>query len=163
MSLFGGNRDVLLVNSINKELLGNIIEQKIGYYKINISDTNVNIYGESNKKYYFEPIILNCLIQRGDSQTLDDDLGPDSTRKVSFNMFRQDLIDADLEPETGDIIMWNNNYYEVDNTNDNQFFLGKNPDYSISNSTTNFGSSISVILETHWTRVEKLNIIETRI
>jgi hypothetical protein len=116
---------VLLINSINKELLGNIIEQKIGYYKINITDTNVNIYGESDKKYYFEPVILNCLIERGDAQTSDDDLGPDFTKKTIFNLFRQDLIIAELEPEVGDIIVWNNDYYDVDGTIENQLFVCK--------------------------------------
>jgi uncharacterized protein YbcV (DUF1398 family) len=163
MALFGGQRDVLFVNSINKELLQNIIEQQIGYYKINISDTNVNIYGESDTKFYYEPVLLNCLIERGDTTTNNDDLGPDSVRTTTFNIFRQDLIDADLEPEVGDIVVWNNDYYEVDNTNDNQFFLGKSPDYAMTQDTVGFGSSISIGLVTHWTRVEKLNIIKTRI
>lgn len=163
MSLYGKNRDILLINSINRELLGRIINQQIGYYKINLDSTKTNLYGESTEKFYYSPVIINCLINAGDSTTEDNDFGPDSFRNVSFAMFRQDLIDANLEPENGDIIMWNENYYEVHNTSENQLFVGKNPDYSISQYTQNFGSSISVMVETHWTRIDKLNIAKSRL
>jgi hypothetical protein len=36
---------------------------------------------------------------------------------------------ANLVPEVGDIIMYQEGYYEVDNVNANQYFMGKNPDY----------------------------------
>ena len=39
------------------------------------------------------------------------------------------IYGANLVPEVGDIIMYQEGYYEVDNTNANQFFVGKNPDY----------------------------------
>jgi len=162
MALFGSSRDSLLIKSINRELIGRIVQQQIGYYKINLDSTTINLYGESNSKYYNPPVLLNCLINANNTTTVDDDLGPNSYRNVSFNMFRQDLIDAGVEPETGDIVMWNENYYEVDNTDDSQFWLGKNPDYSVSDDTSGFGLSISVIITTHWTNVDKLNIIQVR-
>ena len=59
--------------------------------------------------------------------------------------------------------MWNENYYEVQNTSENQLFVGKNPDYSISEYTRDFGSSISVIVETHWTRIDRINIAKSRL
>jgi hypothetical protein len=40
--------------------------------------------------------------------------------------------------------------------------MGKDPDYSISTGTTDFGSSHSILLNTHLSRVEKLNLIPLR-
>ena len=38
-----------------------------------------------------------------------------------------DYFGADLEPEVGDIIMYYEGYYEVDDVIANQFFMGKGP------------------------------------
>ena len=40
--------------------------------------------------------------------------------------------------------------------------MGKDSDYSISTGTTDFGDSFSIIINTHISRVEKLNLIPLR-
>ena len=40
--------------------------------------------------------------------------------------------------------------------------LGKDPDYAISTGTTDFGNSHSIMLNTHLSRVEKLNLVPLR-
>ena len=48
--LFGSNRDFDLLVHINRELLQDIVEQEIGYYKLSLDDTElaylINMYGE---------------------------------------------------------------------------------------------------------------------
>ena len=46
-------RDVRFMNSLNGELIQDIIEQIVVIFKINASETNANIYGESMDKFYF--------------------------------------------------------------------------------------------------------------
>ena len=53
-------------------------------------------------------------------------------------------------------------FFEVDARVENQLILGKDPDYAISTGTTDFGSSHSIILTGHLSRVEKLNLIPLR-
>jgi len=67
-----------------------------------------------------------------------------------------------LVPEIGDILLFNNNFFEVDTLVENQFYVGKVPDYSISDDTRDIGTSLSIILNTHISRVEKLNLIPLR-
>ena len=68
--------------------------------------------------------------------------------------------------------MYNEGYYEVDNTNANQYFVGKNPDYPyvddqgnnpLENDLANFGSSISIICKTHYVPGDRLNIEKFRL
>jgi len=66
MALFGRSRDVLLINSINRELLPNIVTQQVGYYKLTLGASQSNIYGEATNKFFSEPTLLNCLIERQD-------------------------------------------------------------------------------------------------
>ena len=76
------------------------------------------------------------------------------------------MYGANLVPEVGDIILYNQGYYEVDTTNANQYFVGKNPSYPQKDSDGNnslnetdladFGSSISIICNTHYVPADKL-------
>ena len=40
--------------------------------------------------------------------------------------------------------------------------MGRDPDYAISTETTDFGDSFSILVSTHISRVEKLNLIPLR-
>jgi hypothetical protein len=99
MSLYGENRDISLFRHLNRELINNIIEQKVGYYKINLDKTPINMYGESAKKIYNDPVLLNCLIERGDTDPKTDDTGMDITRTMKFRFLRDDLAGIDLSSE----------------------------------------------------------------
>ena len=77
-------------------------------------------------------------------------------------ILKQELKDINLVPEIGDFIFFRNNFYEVDSKVENQLFMGKDPDYALSSETTNFGSSFSIIVNTHISRVEKLSLIPLR-
>lgn len=162
MALFGGRRDVLLVNSINRELLGDIITQQVGYYKISLGTTTVNMYGEATSKNISDPVLLNCLIERNDQTWNSDEWGPDVNRSMRFMFFRQDLLDIDLVPEVGDFIFYYENYYEVDAVTENELFLGKSPDYAYSAGLNKFGSSISMICSAHLVPADKLGISKER-
>jgi hypothetical protein len=179
MSLFGEARDISLFRHINRELINNIIEQQVGYYKIILDRTNSNMYGEANgTKIYNDPVLINCLIDGGDQVTNTDEFGPDVTRTLSFRFLRDDLVGNSLStefsndakgfiynivPEVGDVILWNNDYYEVDGIVESQYFMGKYPEYSYSSDNDNFGTSLSIILSTHYMRPEKLGLNQERI
>ena len=160
--LFGSNRDFDLFVSVNRELIKDIIEQEVLYYKLSIADTSVNIYGEALQKTYLEAVKLNCLITRGDQVYDVDEFGPDLGREASFAFIRQDLVDSSLVPEVGDIIQWQNDFYEVDSVRENTLFLGRNKDYNLSGHASGFGSSVSITVDCHLTRADRVGITEVR-
>ena len=161
--IFGSQRDFALLVNINRELLSDIVEQEILYYKISLEQTETNIYGEAPNKIFWSPIKLNCLITRGDQQTTSDDFGPDSVREVKFAFLRQDLLDVNTFPEVGDIILWHEDYYEVDNTTENQLLLGKDENYNFTGYGANYGGTLSIICTTHLTRADKVGVTQQRI
>ena len=161
--IFGSQNDFKLFVGINRELLSDVIEQEVLYHKISLEQTTTNIYGEAQDKLYWSPIKLNCLIDRGDQQTTVDDFGVDSIRAVQFKFLRQDLLDANTFPEVGDIVEWNEDYYEVDNTTENQLFLGKDEHYSFTEYGPNYGGTLSIICICHLTRADKVGLLRQRI
>ena len=169
MALFGTQRDVSLIRSLNRELLGDIITQQCAVYKLNLGETKVNIYGESSgAKYYQDPILLNVLLERGDQTYSSGDMGVDYNRDLEFRFFRQDLVEASLVMEPGDIIMYYESYFEVDNVIDNQLFVGKDPRYPYNTNPLNpgledFGSNLSIICKTHYTPADRVQITRERL
>ena len=163
MALFGSARDIRMFKSTTRESVEDIVSQQIGYYKIRLGDTKANVYGESMTKYFIGPVLMSCLIERGDFDVEGTDYGPDAVRSVVFRFFKDHLIEANVVPEIGDVIMYNEDYYEVDNVNENQLILGKNPDYSYSAGLENYGQSYSIILNTHYSSPDKLGITQERL
>ena len=142
MALFGQARDISMFRYVNRELMGNIISQQAAFYKLRLSQTNFNMYGESSEaKFYDGPILLYTLIDLPDQEWSTDDLGVNFNWKPTFRFLRDDLLDklkdfnedtiygANLVPQPGDIILYETAYYEVTSTNAAQYFVGKDPDY----------------------------------
>ena len=164
MAMFGGSRDVSLIRKLNRELLGNIITQQAAFYKYKLQETKVNLYGEAaGVKYYDGPFLFNCLINRADQSYPVSELGVNYQVGITFSFFRDDLVDASIVPEVGDIILYQDAYYGVQSTVINQYFVGKNPDYPNNVNPLNpgleeFGSNISIICDTFYIPADKVAI-----
>ena len=164
MAMFGGSRDVSLIRKLNRELLGNIITQQAAFYKYKLQETKVNLYGEAaGVKYYDGPFLFNCLINRADQTYPVSELGVNYQVGITFSFFRDDLVDASVVPEVGDIILYQDAYYGVQSTIINQYFVGKNPDYPNNTNPLNpgleeFGSNISIVCDTYYIPADKVAI-----
>lgn len=194
MALYGEARDISLFRRINRELMGSIISEEVIYYKYNVTTTKVNMYGESVEgRNFADPVMLFALIEIGPQESPTSDLGVDFTWTMTFRFLRDDLLSAlnsanqgqgfgtfqqpfiqygaNIHPEVGDIIQFQNGYWEVDNTNSTQFFMGKDPDYPyyddanqnpLNPGLENFGYNIEVRCDCHYVPSDRLNIIKSR-
>ena len=162
MPLFGGSRDISLFRTMNKELINDIIQTEVGFHKFVLQDSETNVYGESKNKVYYEPMLIPCLINREDQNWSETDFGPDSTQQMTFSFLRATLVEKDLVPEVGDIVLYNNDYFEFNSIVENQFFSGKNPDYSMNEDTDEFGVSLSIVCRGSKSRIDVLKTIPFR-
>ena len=162
MALFGGSRDISLFHNLNKELINDISQTEVAYYKFALEQTKVNVYGEAPGKNYFEPLKIACLINKEDQAWSSDQFGSDVNQAINFRFLKEELRNINLIPEVGDLLLFKNNFYEVDAKVENQLILGRDPDYAISTETIDFGDSFSILINTHISRVEKLNLIPLR-
>ena len=164
MALFGRSRDVSLIRGLNRELMGDIITQQAAFYKYKLEETKVNLYGEAaGAKFYDGPFLFNCLIERENQAFPEDDTGIGFSQGIEFRFLRADLVDANVVPEVGDIILYQEKYYGVDSTISNQYFVGKNPAYPNDVNPLNpgleeFGANLSIICNTYYIPADKVNI-----
>jgi len=160
MALFGGQRDAKFLASINSELINAVIDTEIEFYKLVVESSNSNLYGESESKSYYDSILIPCLITKDDKNSGMDDYGHTYTRTSKFAISRDILVKADFYPEVGDIVFWDNEYFELDNVDANQYFTGKNPETWPNGS--DHGYSVSVVVDAHATRQTPQGILDMR-
>jgi hypothetical protein len=165
MAIFGSARDASLVRHINRELINDFIDTEVGFYKLSLNDTAANMYDEADNKVYYSPMRINCLALKEDKSYTGDDTGYDSSRTGEFNFLRDDLKDKNIVIEEGDIIEWDNEFYEIDGVGASQYWTGRNPATDIGfikGDRDEFGLSVAVKVTAHVTRRNRLNIQEVR-
>lgn len=169
MAIFGSSRDQSLFRHLNRELLWDVITQQCAIYRLNVVETPTNIYGEAaHERYYEEPVLLNTLIVRENQAYSNGDMGVDMNRNMEFRFFRDDLVDAQIRPEIGDIILYQENYFEVNELIENQLHVGKDPNYPYESNPLNpgldqFGANISIICKAHKVPDDKVQITRERL
>lgn len=144
-------RDLNLVAQFNSELMGDIVEVLVQIFKIAPNETKTNIYGETSAetgKWYLPAIQISSLIERADMAAEYDDFGPNRTQDYVFKMREKMLQQLSFYPEIGDVILFNDRYYEIDNVIQEQL-LGGQPD-----------KSHSIICNAHYTKYTSLNVLE---
>ena len=157
-SRFYSQRDIDTFDKFNKELVGNlstgadgIINQEVIVYKVSVYDTEVNMYGETSEGKVFKPgVQLVALVEADDQTTTTDEFGPDLQQLATFSFVRQSLVDLSFVVEIGDVINWNDGYWEISNIDENQLVGGQT------------SLKHSVICDTFLVRISHLNIERVR-
>jgi hypothetical protein len=147
-------RDLNLVNSFNSELMGDIIENIVQVFKIAPNETTTNIYGETSPttgKWYEPGIEISALIERPEMTTQQDNFGPDRLQTHLFKFREKMCILLNFYPEIGDIVLWNDKYFEISNTVQEQLLGGIAE------------KSHSIICNAEYTRLSQLNIVPRNI
>jgi len=123
-SLYNRRRDLNFFNSISDELLNRIIHTPVVVYKI-VHSSAANIYGESIEKIYSKGIQIGCLITH-DEQVTDssEGFGPTVSQTITVAFHREMISDKGFYPEEGDIVEWNEAYYEINSIIENQLIGG---------------------------------------
>lgn len=166
MPLFGGRRDSAFIRRVNNEILQKVVGVEVAVYKLAVDDTESNIYGESSKKVYYNPVRLHALVRRDDTISVNGETGEiDKNKNVSIALLRDELIKKNVVIEISDIIVWDDDYYQVDNVKASTYWWGRNPASSIpvQEGDVNYhGYAISIVAECHLTSIGNLNIVDTR-
>lgn len=118
-------RDIDLFKSIARELVDDVIQNTIVLFKINMNETKVNIYGESLNKTWYPGVQVYALIDKEPESARYEGFGSDRDQNVTFKLDRWMLEEKGIYPEIGDVINWNDGYFEIDNTNEVQLVGGQ--------------------------------------
>ena len=117
-------KEVDLIDVLNEELIDDILGQYVDIYKVSVDDTEDNIYGESSTKYFEQGFRVNCLISFEEPTIEQNDFGPDLNANLEMYFHRTTLKEANFYPEIGDIVDWNDIYWEMNTVTEPQLIGG---------------------------------------
>ena len=149
MARFVTQRDFEFIQHITRELIDDTMDVGVVLYKIVVGSTTVNIYGEATSKPRYTPVKLNAIVKYDKNQPKNDEgFGVNMEQQVEFRFARRMLQEVTTYPEIGDIIGYNNHYYEVHNITETQLIAGKP------------GFNTAIICMAHLTRRTSIDIEE---
>ena len=125
MARFALERDIKFFKSISSELVDEVIQTSVTFYKLIVEESKTNLYGESMSKTYYQGINVDAIIERDDTQATYEGYGADRQQTVEFRFNRWTLKEKNFYPEIGDIIYHNDAYFEVDNVREDQLIGGR--------------------------------------
>ena len=167
--MFTRDRDWSLMRHINRELMGNIVTQQCAIYQYQLEQTKVNLYGEAAEEKYFDgPYLFNVFINRANQEFLENLEGIQYNQPIEFYFLRDDLVEKDVVPRVGDVILYEESYFGVQSTIENQYWGGKNPEYPNNDSDgepnplnpglEKYGNNVSILVSTYYIPADKVAI-----
>ena len=124
--LFVGPREVSFFNGINKELMQDIVCQKIIYYSVAIQHTNAHrLYDEAVRKTVYTPVEVNALVLYQEPEQKVDQFTVDTIYKIEVYFYQEELRERELIPRVGDFVKFGNVVYEMEKLNRPQITYGQ--------------------------------------
>ncbi len=112
--LFITPREINFINDIAKELVKDVIGQKIYYFQISEIKSKVHdVYEESPDKVFENPIEIDCLVKYEPDEIRTNRFGSESYFSIEIYIQTRDLLDKGIEVLEGDFFSYGQTFFEV--------------------------------------------------
>jgi hypothetical protein len=107
-------REINFINDMAKELVKDVIGQKIFYFPISEIKSKVHdVYEESPDKVFENPIEIDCLVKYMPQEIRTNRFGSEEYYTVEAYIQSRDLIDKGIEILEGDFFSYGTTFFEV--------------------------------------------------
>ena len=112
--LFITPREIDLISDLNKEIVKDVIGQKVYYYKVREELSNVHdVYEEAIDKIFDPPINLDARIEWNQSEIRTNQFGSEEYNTITVYIQYRDVLDKQIDIEEGDYLSYGNTFFEV--------------------------------------------------
>jgi len=117
--LFITPRELNFISDITKEIIKDVVGQKIIYYPISEIKTKTHeVYNEALKKIFDNPIIIDALVNNEfQTSTKIDKFGIDAQYQIEVYIQHRDLVDKGINVNIGDFFSFSDVFYEITERN----------------------------------------------
>ena len=112
--LFAGEREINFINDLTKELIKDVIGQKIYYFSINEVKTKIHdVYEESPEKIYETPLEIDALVKFNPQEVTTNKFGSEEYYTIEVYLHYRDLLDKGIKVLEGDFFSYGDTFFEV--------------------------------------------------
>lgn len=112
--LFITPREIDLINDLTKEIIKDVVGQKIYYYSISAARTKIStLYDEAPEKIFESPIEIDCLVKYQEPTFQTNIYGPEKTQNIEAYIQKRDLIDKKIKIDVGDFFTYGEVIFEI--------------------------------------------------
>lgn len=123
---FVTDKEIAFVNSINRELVQNVVGEEIHYYAIVTEKTRIHrLYQEAVKKVWAAPVKVNALVMYDNPTVKSTNIGVDSVYTIDVYFHQQELVDRNVVPREGDFVEYGSIFYEIVTCTQPQVMFGQ--------------------------------------
>ena len=112
--LFLTPREIDFINDINKEVIKDVVGQKIYYYTVRGDVTDIHdVYEEAMDKIFDPPIELEARVDYSPEQNFANRFGVDEVYTIEVFLHFRDLLDRNLNTKVGDYFSYSSAFFEI--------------------------------------------------
>lgn len=103
-----------LISDLTKEVIKDVIGQRIFYYPVRTDVTTVHdVYEESTEKVFDTPIELDALVEWSPGEIRTNKFGSEKFHSIEARIHARDLTDKDLRMKIGDFMSYGSVFFEI--------------------------------------------------
>lgn len=124
--LFITPKEINFINDTAKELIKDVIGQKIYLFQISEIKSKVHdIYEESQDKVFETPLELDCMVKYSGQQVTTNRFGSEKVMTVEAYVQVRDLLDKGIEILEGDFFSYGSVFFEVTKAPNSEIIFGQ--------------------------------------
>lgn len=124
--LFITPKEINFINDTAKELIKDVIGQKIYLFQISEIKSKVHdIYEESQDKVFETPLELDCMVKYSGQQVTTNRFGSEKVMTVEAYVQVRDLLDKGIEILEGDFFSYGSIFFEVTKAPNTEIIFGQ--------------------------------------
>jgi len=124
--LFITPREINFLNDVAKELVKDVVGQKIYYFPISEIKSKVHdVYEEARDKIFDNPLEIDCLVKYMPQDVTTDQFGSEEYSTIEAYAQARDLLDKGIEVFEGDFFSFGDKFFEVIKAPDSTTLFGQ--------------------------------------
>jgi len=112
--LFLTPREIDFINDINKEIIKDVVGQKIYYYTVRHDVTEIHdVYEEAPEKVFDPPIEIEARVEYQPEGISTNRFGTEGTYDIDVYLHNRDLLDRNIDVRIGDYFSYDATFFEI--------------------------------------------------
>jgi len=112
--LFVTPREIDLISDLTKEIIKDVVGQKIFYYRVREDLTQIHdVYEEAPNKVFDPPVEIEARVEWEPTAISTNRFGGEEIYSINIFLHERDLLDRNINPQQGDFFSYGDTFFEI--------------------------------------------------